>query len=258
MVGNDQSLIFAHGIIFQAIDADAKGEPEDQREHLFQECIRKQENGISGDDEVRYRNAQEDPGDRAPEREQRDGNPGGGHHEGGIEHVAGGDCTGARRRRGQRLHEGVERDAEEPAGGGERREVEENVPTSEGREKVERADRRGSGFGSAEGDGGCVKVDTGSAHGEGGERDRTRMNLAAHDLGTADRTGADADGEGGEEQCADRGRAAKNVAAQRRQFGNEGRAEEPEPGETEKNKEKIMLALYLEEELARVGENVEP
>ena len=226
MVRRDQHAGAGRRQILHAADLDAEQRTKQQRAevaHAFAAPFAEHEPDRA---KACDRKAEEDPGDRKTKRLQSRDEQRAGHHEGRLQHVAGGDHAGSFRWRGPCLDGGKGRYHEQAAANGEQEEVGQHPDAGEG--GGECGGRYvGSVHCAADGPG---QIETDDAHHDGADRHQREIRAHVAELRGKQRACGNTDREHGEADCHDAFGAADAALDQRGQQRQHDRADHPEPG----------------------------
>jgi hypothetical protein len=139
MVGRDQHAGAGGGQIFQAADLDAKQRAEQQRAEIAHAFLAPGRQHEPDHAEARDREPEEYPGHGQTSGLQQRHEQRADDHEGGLQHIAGGDDTRPLGRRAPGLNGGKRRDHEQTAAEGKDEEVGQHAKTAgRGRERHRR------------------------------------------------------------------------------------------------------------------------
>ena len=245
MVHRDDGVVAGLGDVLQALDLETEEGAEHDREKIVQPAGRHGAADDEGDDKVG--DAEKRKQDRHAEAEllQHGEQQGADDHEGGIQHVDGGDDAGAVVGAGPGLHRGKRRHDEQAAGDRQAGEIDGNVNAVRRGEIIADAERMGRRH---NGRNRPAKIEAEQAEQHGADQRRQQNDAPGGE--PRGETGADGDGDGedGEEESDDPRGAADVERHQRRQQRQHQRADQPEPARHQRTPPQPRLAAYVFDE----------
>jgi hypothetical protein len=239
MIGRDQHAGAGRRQIFQSANFGAEQGAEQQRAEIAHAFLAPFAEHEPHRAEARDRKAEEDPAQRKTTGLQHRDEDRAHHHEGRLQHIAGGNHAGALGGRRPGLDCGEGRHHEQSAAEGKHREVGQH-PHSRERSCEGRGGDVGAAHGLRDRPG---EIEADNAHDDGADRHQRQIGADVTELRREQGADRDADGEHCETKRHHALAAANDVLDQCRQQRKHDRADQPEPGDDDHAIPKPRLAI---------------
>ena len=252
MIGRDQHARAGRRQVLEPADFGAEQGAEQQPAeiaHAFLAPFRQHEPHRA---EACDAEAEEDPADMQSARLQQRDEQRAGHHEGGLQHVAGGDDAGALVRGRPGLHGGEGRNDEQSAAECEGDEVDQHAQARERGREIDRGDVVALD-GHADGPG---EVDAGKSHHDGADRHQREVRANVAQAGGEQRADGNADCEDRQTQRHHAFGATDDVLDQGRQQRQHDRADQPEPGDDHRAVPQPVVGMQRLQQAERRGPGI--